>query len=362
MRWVVLTAFVVQCACTLPTPRTEMVYWSALPNGYATHFEAQLRGEERRLIVFGPGGRVDTAGIYVLRGAAAEGAVTIPRSLDKVAVLSTTHLPYFSALGAIGAVRGIAHTDRIKDPHFRQAVKSGSALEVARADGLDRERLVALAPQLVFDYPFGQAEHRPAGSFSTVQVSEYLEEHPLGRAEWIRFFGMILGQEQRADSLFAAIEHRYLFIRGLGEHLPPSPTVLFGSHWDGSWFAPSGNSYMATLIKDSGGRYLFADTTTEGNIALPLERLLILGDTVDHLGVLLAYRGAVTASALVGNDPRIASLKCVRSGGFFGNSETSDLFGQALLEPDVVLRDLRCIFHPSTCSGHVSRYFSSLGQ
>ncbi|MGV3637881.1 MAG: ABC transporter substrate-binding protein, partial [Flavobacteriales bacterium] len=193
-----------------------------------------------------------------------------------------------------------------------------------------------------------------------VNVTEYLEEHPLGRAEWLRFFGMLLGCEDRADSLFAAVAHRYTFLRGTRQHLPGEPTVLFGSHWEGRWFVPPGNSYMATLIHDAGGRYVYADSVAQGNIALPLERLLIQGDTVDHLGVLLAHAGPVAPAVLAGGDPRVQALRSLRRGAFFGNSATSDLFGQALLEPDVVLRDLRCIFHPGTCTGLAGTYFKAL--
>lgn len=334
--------------------------WSALPNAYATHFEIEVRGDERRLVVFGPEGRTDTVGKYLYRGTDAQDLLPVP--LERTVVLSTTHLPYFGELHAVDQVVGTAFTEQVRDPRFANAVRDGQLKEVSRADGVDKERLVALAPQVIFDYPFGTGDRHTGSLTRTVMVTEYLEEHPLGRAEWVRFFGVLLGMERRADSVFKAIEHRYGVLREMSAHLSATPTVLFASHWEGAWFAPSGNSYMATLINDAGGRYVFSDPGGAGNISLPLERLMVLGDTIDHLGVLLAAEGPVGISTLVGGDPRIARLRCVQEGAFVGNSATADIFGQALLEPDEVLRDLRCIFHPGSCAGRKGRYFQALPQ
>lgn len=334
------------------------VGWSAIPNAYAKNFELQVRGEERRLVVFGPQGRTDTVGVHLYRSEL-NGSTSLPMPIERAVVLSTTHLSFFSALGIGEVVVGTAHTDQVRDPLFAEAVRKGFVQDVSRADGVDRERMTALDPQVVFDMPFGMSDRKGVANH-TVHITEYLEAHPLGRAEWIRFFGMLFGKEQRADSLFKAIEHRYTFLRGQRGLLPSPPRVLFCSHWEGAWFAPPGNSYMATLIEDAGGRYVYSDMNATGNLPVPLETLMVMGDTIDHLGVLLAYPGTVDRKVLVGGDPRILALHAVQKGAFFGNSSTSDLFGQALLEPEQILLDLRSIFHPGSAGGRKSRYFQPL--
>jgi iron complex transport system substrate-binding protein len=322
----------------------------------------QVRGADRRVLVFGPGGDVDTAGVYRLVGKAEAGERAIDSLLQRVAVVSTTHLPFITALGKGSLVAGVAHADQVRDAEIAARIKAGTTVEIARAEGLDRERLLALDPQLLFDYPFGRSEQRTTEFESTVVVTEYLEQHPLGRAEWVRFFGMLLGREHMADSLFEAIAHRYDTARDLSGLFSHRPKVLFGSHWDHRWYAPPGNSYMATLINDAGGDYCFSDTVADGNITLALEQVIRVGGDIEHLGVLLALPGKVDAMAMTGGDPRIAGLGAVRKGGFVGNSTRDDVFGQALLEPEVVLEDLRCIFHPAACMGHSQRYFRRVGQ
>ncbi|MCB0770025.1 MAG: ABC transporter substrate-binding protein [Flavobacteriales bacterium] len=349
------------CACDGPVSKPdEGGEWSAIPNAYAKHFEFQTRGRERRVLVFGPNGRSDTSAVITSRSGLEMDPMTVP--LDRVAVVSTTHLPFFEALGSSGTVIGVAHTRALRPGVFRDQVAKGNTVEISRADGLDKERLIALGPQALFNYPFGRSIATEAASIPMIPVTEYLEQHPLGRAEWIRFFGHFLGKEDRADSIFRAIEHRYGTIKDLDDGLEEGPFVCFGSNWEKNWFAPPGNSYMATLITDAGGRYWFADSTSSGNIAVPLERLLVMGRSARHFGAVLEADGEVDMLRLAGGDPRIAELDAVRQGGFIANSAVSDIFGTALLEPDVILRDLRCIFRPGTCGTYRPSYFFPLAQ
>jgi hypothetical protein len=107
---------------------------------------------------------------------------------------------------------------------------------------------------------------------------------------------------------------------------------------------------------------MFADREGAGNITLDLESVIERANRADHFGVLLAADHHVGIHDLSVGDPRLASIPSLREGGFHGNSATGDLFGRALLEPDVVLRDLRCIFQPATCAGHVPVYFKPMAQ
>jgi hypothetical protein len=108
--------------------------------------------------------------------------------------------------------------------------------------------------------------------------------------------------------------------------------------------------------------YCFSSTVAGENVAMDLEQVLDETARADHFGAVLAHSGSVDPVLLAGGDRRIAGMKAVSQGGFVGNSASSDFFGRALLEPDLVLRDLRCIFHPDQCTGHVPRYFAPIAQ
>ncbi|MEO8588292.1 MAG: ABC transporter substrate-binding protein [Flavobacteriales bacterium] len=342
--------------------------WYPLPNAHARYFRILARGDERRIIVLGPGGANDTLATYHITAAddtarSAHGAIVEVPSLNRIAVVSTTHLPYITALGRASVVVGAGHLAQVRDTAVLARMKQGSVQEITTADGMDHERLLALAPQALLDYPFGRTNTaQVSGGPVRIEVTEYMEQDPLGRAEWIRFFGVLLGEETMADSIFRAIELRYATVRDMARVLPDHPRVFFGSAWQGQWHVPPGNSYIAQLITDAGGIYCYAEQRSDGNIPLDLETVLSQALTARHFGIVLASSGHVGVSDLSGGDQRIARLDAVRKGGFYLDSQRSDVFGSALLEPDQLLLDLRCIFHPRQCGGHRPKYAFALGQ
>jgi iron complex transport system substrate-binding protein len=325
--------------------------WQDLPNSHATCFRIQQRGAQQRVLIFGPAGRADTLAI-----------VEVPnRAPQRTAVLSTTHVPFVLALGGADVLVGAAYSPQVPDPRFRERLAQGEVAELIRGDQLDRERFLALAPDLIFDQVPGLTASAPsAAPVTRVPVTEFLEPHPLGRAEWVRLFGAMMGRLRTADSLFQAVRDRYEQQRA---RVPDGrrPRVYFGSVWGGTFHAAPGNSYMARLIRDAGGTYFLPDTAG-GNPMYSLESFITLASSVDHIGMVLAQPTMPTPSDLAGGDPRLLGLDALRMHGFYSNSQHSDVFGQALLEPDILLADLIHIFHPGAMSAHRPRYFHSIGQ
>jgi iron complex transport system substrate-binding protein len=353
MRFALVVFILALAGCSEPpATNTVSVQWVQEPLRYATAFQIWHHGDDRLLIVFGHGGAGDTASVIHCSADSAFSplsfkAMRVNGRLQRLALLSTTNVPFLSAIGQVGSIVGTVLPEEVRDSAFREALAGGRVKGLGGSETLDRERLISLRPDAVLAYPYGaqgNAALRDAG-LRVVLVAEYLEEHPLGRAEWIRFFGVLTGQEQMADSLFDAIEQRYLAQVALASTDTVHPVIFFGSQWNGQWSVPPGNSYMARLIADAGGRYAFAHRIAPGNIDLDMETLLATLDTVDNWGMITAVEGDLFPRHLTRNDPRFERLGVVQQFHFFGgNTSTSDLFGQALLEPDHVLRDLRYCF------------------
>ena len=348
-----LSNLLVGCGGPPPTADTSgWATWRRVDNAYAERFQIWERGADRLLLVFGHGGIQDTVGRYVVTtddpSPLPVSALQLTPGLKEVATGSTTHVPYIAALGALEAIAACAHTDQVRDTVFASRVRQGLVREIALGDGLDREVLIAMRPRIFFGDPFGRGD---AGALEqagipVVEVSEYLEEHPLGRAEWLRFFGVLLGRERLADSLFSGIRQRYEAIRA-DSTTRDRPSVLFGSVWSGQWWVPPGNSYMARFIEDAGGRYVFADRTGHGNIAVDMETMITVGAQAERWGMIAQLRYPVVLSDFTGGDPRLEAFRSVEQNGLFiGNSSQADLFGQALVEPDRELLDLIIALHP----------------
>lgn len=347
---------------TGPAVPGPLAGWQRLPLEHAQYFQLWARGPQRLLITFGPGGEQDTTGMLVMDRTGPglpEGAMAVQGPVRRTALSSTTQSAFLLVLGQAGAVAGCAHADRLQDPGLRQRVAAGGIMELADGNGLDRERLTALAPQVLFSDPYTAGAGMPLGcAIPVCVVAEYLEPHPLGRAEWIKAVGTVMGQPQRADSLYRAVAGRY---RAAAASVPQGghrPKVFFGSAWRGVWSVPGGNSYMARLIADAGADYLFGTGTGQGNHDLDMETVLARGAEAAWWGRILYQTRPVTMEDLAGDEDRVLALPAFRNGrGYYANSAESDLFGQAVLEPDAVLLDLIGIFRPELRGRRLPVYF-----
>ena len=337
--------------------------WTRQPLEHAHFFQLWKKGDVTVLLTFGPGGEQDTTG-SVLIGEKAEddvpvGAFRVHSPVNRIALSSTTQSAFLELLGQEALIAGCAHADMLLQGSLRARVDSGDLIELAGGDGIDRERLALLHADLLFTDPFTAASGAlPASSMAQCVVSEYLEPHPLGRAEWLKAFGAVLGVEHAADSLYAAMARRYEHAAARVKDDPVRPVVFFGSSWRGVWSVPSGNSYMARLIADAGGDYLFADTVARGNLDIDMETVILKGRRADLWGRILYQQLPVTLEDVAGGEKRVMSLPAFKAhGAFYANSAESDLFGRAVLEPDVQLRDLIGIFHPKLENGRKPVYF-----
>jgi iron complex transport system substrate-binding protein len=274
--------------------------------------------------------------------------------IQKLACLSTTHIPYLSELNALEKLKGSCFADRIMDPVAKQKHVDGALLNLSLGNELDEEVLFSIKPDLLFVYPFGDKSYDRylSQGIGCVQISEYLEKHPLGRAEWIRLFGCLLNEQEQADSLFQSIELHYLSIRDSIARLNLNRPLVFAGSMDGDrWAVPSGNSYLATLIHDAGGSYLFSDSASSGNLVLPFETFYAAASRADFWGKIVYEDSFHSASQITDGDNRLIQLPAFTGRGVFAcNAMLSDYHGRALLEPYLLLAELHAIFTRKTPS------------
>ncbi|HEY0976901.1 MAG TPA: ABC transporter substrate-binding protein [Flavobacteriales bacterium] len=340
--------------------------WKVRPNTHATHFQVLEHGKERCVLIFGHGGPTDTIGTYRIGDGTApelgQRSAVLVGHPDRVALASTTHVPFLAALGMREAIIAVDRADQVRDSIVSDRIRRKLVTDLTSGDGLDRERLLQLRPQVLLGDPFQGDALRTIG-IPMVGIAEYLEEHPLGRAEWIRVFGVLFGREAEAERLFAEIAARYEVAAGKAAAAPDRPLVFFGSTWQGQWFVPSGTSYMARTIADAGGRYAFADRPSAGNLTVDVETALAVGANVHYWGTVLAKEGDVRRSDVAGGDERILRTPAFRNGGVFaGNSLHADIFGEAVLRPDEVLLDLSGILHPELKGDRAPVFFRPVAQ
>ncbi len=259
---------------------------------HAKAFTVEYHDNYKLLTVLKPWRDANLTFSYVLlqRGAAAPAdlkdipVIEIP--VKSMASLATTHLSYLNALGDLDPLVAIGNAIYVNSPGVLERLESGKIKAVGNGPDINIESLLELNPEVITTLALGSSKKDDyqmlnQKGFTTVIFSDFMEESPLGRAEWIKFMALFFNQEAQAEEIFSGIESRYESMRELAANVSERPTVLLGFEINGKWNMPGGKSYQAAYIKDAGGDYLWADDDTSGRIPLSFEAAYERGANAD---------------------------------------------------------------------------------
>jgi iron complex transport system substrate-binding protein len=279
--------------------------------------------------------------------------------LNTIACTSTTHIPLLDYLGETDKLTGFATTDFISSEKMRVRVDAGKVTELGIDKGLNLERLAVLKPSMLMGYAmssdYGQFKKIEELGVPVVINAEYMEKHPLGRAEWIKFMALFFNKEKQADSAFQSIKKGYLETKALADKVTTHPTVLSGAVYGDAWFVPGGQSYVAKLFNDAGFQYLWRDDPSNGSLQLTLEGVYDKGRDADFWVGVGMYE---SLQALQAADIRYTRFKPFKlqtlysSDGRKGAKGGSEILELGYLRPDIILKDLVKIAHPELLPEH----------
>ena len=331
-----------------------------------------------------------------------EGATVLQVPLARAVALSSAQVGFMARLGLENAIVAVGEGKFIADSVLYERVQKGEVAEVGNGPTLSLEKLLALKPDLVMNFATGGAyddyQRIEALGLPLMLTSEWQEEHPLAKAEWIKLFGILFGMDSLANAVYEQSKAGYLAsfnksgleiaspsvrndtlsssnggVAGVsparggseqqrgseGETSPGNnsekkisslvsrlsskqcPRVLVGMSYGGVWYAPGGQSYTAQLIQDAGGCYLWAGTEKR-ELRLPLEQVIALADSAD---IWINPGMFSTAEEILGAEPRVARIKAFREKRVFQNDGRkgpgggNDFYESAVAEPEKVLND-----------------------
>ncbi|GGZ50735.1 ABC transporter substrate-binding protein [Mesonia mobilis] len=291
--------------------------------------------------------------------------VTIP--INKIVVTSTTHIPSLESLGQENTLIGFPHLDYISSEKTRNLIQEGKVEEIGENEHINTEVLLNLNPDVVI----GFAVEGGNKTFETVNKSgipvvyngDWTETDPLGKAEWIKFFGAFYNQEQKAEEIFNEIEEEYLSAKKLAQQAKNQPSVLAGSMYKDVWYLPYGNSWQAQFIKDAKANYLYAETTGNGSIAAAFESVLDKAQNADFWiapGSFTSYEQMQNASEHYQEFNAFQQQKIYSFAGVKGETGGVLYYELAPQRPDLVLKDLIKIFHPELLNDYENTFFKAL--
>ena len=270
--------------------------------------------------------------------------------LRRAGIFTAVHCGLVKELGCEPAIRGICEIEYINIPSIRKAVSEGRVANFGSAMEPTIEVIMDAQPDGLLISPFensggyGRVERL---GIPIIECADYMEYSPLARAEWMRFYGRLFGQGERADSLFKAVEHRYLALKEKANHVTHRPTLIAEKPYSGVWYVPGGSSAMGILYRDAGADYLFSDRKKNGSLALSVETVFEVGQQADIWLIKYNQKTPLTLSQLKADYPPFAHFRAFRTGRVYGcNQDNSRFYEETPYHPDRLLADLVRIFHP----------------
>ena len=265
--------------------------------------------------------------------------ITAP--LHSIVCMSSSYIGFLDALGCDSVATAVSGLAYVSDPEVR-----AQAVDVGYDAALDYETILKLRPDLLLTYAVSAAEPpylqklRDLG-IRTAVIHEHLESHPLARAEYIKFFGLLTGRTALADSLFADIRDRYLSL--VAETDAPKK-VLVNIPYADQWYIPGGDNYMTRLIQDAGGEVLGVVPGRQESSTISVEKAYEYAQEAGfwlNTGWCNTRRQLLQANSLFSefNLPSVwNNTRQTTPGG--GNI----FWETGPVRPDLVLEDLRAIF------------------
>lgn len=270
---------------------------------------------------------------------------------ERIVCMSSTHVAMLHALGQTDRVAGVSGRDYISNDSIR--ARAESIADVGYDGNVDYESLLSKNPDLVLLFGVSGASGMEPKLLEMhipfCYIGEYLEESPLGKAEWLVAVAEITDSREQGKKVFEPIPLRYEALKQRAAKADSNPKVMINTPYAGTWFMASTGSYVARLIADAGGDYIYSKNTTNRSLPIDLEEAFLLASEAD---VWLNAGSASTLGELKSQFPKFASVRCVQAGAVYNCNKRTNVAGgndyweSGVVQPDVVLHDLIAILHP----------------
>lgn len=295
--------------------------------------------------------------------------------LESNVVFTAPHCQLMYELGCKNAITGVCDKDYINIPDIKERVKlSDGKASTSDTDKViidcgssmqpDMERIIALKPEGLLISPFensGGYGKLDKLHIPIIETADYMETSPLGRAEWMKFYGLLFKSEERSDSLFSSIEKEYLALKAEAAKLPQGLSILTERKMGSVWYVPGGKSTMGILLKDANAKYIFADDTHSGSLAYGPERILSKGTQIDVWAFKYFGGKALSKNDLLAEYEGYKVLKAFNSNSIYQvDTSTQPYFELTSFHPEILLREFIILAHPKATQFGKLRFYQHL--
>ena len=279
-------------------------------------------------------------------------------------VATAVHCGLLDELGVADRIAGVCEKEYIDLPAVNEGLSAGRIADFGNGMNPNIERIMDVAPDVLLLTPF---EH--SGGYGRVErlgipiieCAEYMEPTPLARAEWMRFYGMLYGQEQRADSLFQEVEQRYHEQQQLASQADGRPSVVLDKMAGSVWYVPGGRSTIGQMLSDAQCDYPWADNSDSGSLQLSFEAVLERAGHCQYWILRYDSRDTLTMNALLSERDGYRMMQAVADNQVYAcNVSTSMFYEETPFRPDLLLQDFIHILHPDIPNLPPLRYYHKM--
>ncbi|MEN9908705.1 MAG: hypothetical protein RLZZ540_1854 [Bacteroidota bacterium] len=279
--------------------------------------------------------------------------------LQSIVVTSTTNIPFLEMLQVEKSLVGFPHTDYVSSAKTRKLIDAGIVKNVGQNERLNMEKLIDLAPEAIVT--FGVDNNNPMianlekSGLNVIIQADWMEQSPLGKAEWIKLYATLFGKEKEGKILFDNIVKSYNDALQLVANEKAEKTVLYGSMYQNQWYVAKGNSWVAQFMKDAKSNYLWANVEGSGSLGLSFEKIL---DKAKTAKVWIATGSFKSAKELGNSNPHYEQFDAFAARNVYtfesklGATGGTIYYELAPSRPDLVLKDYIKIFHPELLANY----------
>lgn len=292
-------------------------------------------------------------------------SIVIP--VQNIIVTSTTHIPSLEMLDVTETLIGFPGLDYISSEVVRAKIEKGQVREVGQNERINTEIVVDLTPDVLVSFAINESnqtlENLKQAGIKVLLNGDWNEKNPLGKAEWIKFFGALYDKDQKAQETFENIESEYKKAKELASKAAVKPTIITGNIYENVWYLPKGDSWSALFLADAHTEYFWKDTSGTGSLALSFEEVF---DTAQNADYWIGAGLYTSLAEMLQANPHYKEFKAFKEGNVYSFSTKKGATGGAIYyelapnRPDLVLKDIIKITHPELLENYELQFFERL--
>ncbi len=282
----------------------------------------------------------------------------IKTPIKKIVTFSHTHLACIEKLEQNSTILGVTEGAFLQGSKWEKSIQNKEIKDLGTGDESVKEKIIAIKPEIVLvsnAADIDKLKTLEKFNIQTILNVDWLETHPVGRAAWIKLFGLLFESEKESENIFQNIEKEYNEIKKIAKNKTKKVTILTDMPFRGTWYLAGGKSYTAKFIEDAGGDFIGKDNNNTASIPTTIENLYTKGKNAD---IWLNVGQAKTLKEVAQNDERLTNFMPYQQKKIYNYG--ADYWLTSIINPQEILADMLHIFHPELLKDRKMKYYKKL--